>query len=122
MIKKVGERIRTIREAKNLTQANMAEELGMKNSSGYAKIERGDINTPLNRLFQIADVLEVSITEFFIDQKVHIQDNQATYGFATKEEVQEVKTTILKEFEKLREELRTEFKKSPQGKNTKRKK
>ena len=98
MIKQVGDRIRAIRESKKLTQANMAEELGMKNSSGYAKIERGDINTPLNRLFQIADVLEVSITEFFIDQEVSIQDNRANYGYATKEELYRVEHTILKEF------------------------
>ncbi len=104
MIKKVGDRIRIIREEKKLTQANMGEELGMTNSA-YSKIERGDVNTPLKRLLQIAEILEVNVTAFFEDKKVQINEPKTNYGYATKEELREVEYTILREIEKLREDL-----------------
>jgi transcriptional regulator with XRE-family HTH domain len=104
MIKKVGDRIRSIRESKNLTQANMGEELDM-HESGYAKIERGDVNTPLNRLFQIAEVLDVEITQFFEDKTTQVREPKANYGYATKEELEQVTYVILKEIEELRKEL-----------------
>ncbi len=93
MIKQVGDRIRAIRESRKLTQANMAEELGMQDSSGYAKIERGE-NTTLKRLFQIADILEVEIAVFFIDVVEEIKDNQTKYGFTTKEEFLELNKIV----------------------------
>jgi transcriptional regulator with XRE-family HTH domain len=120
MIKKVGEKIRAIRESKDLTQANMAEELGMKNSSSYAKIERGVVNPPLKRLFEIANVLEVSITEFFDDKIIQVKEPKNNYGYATKEELHLLSTTILIEIEKLREEVIS--KKNPPKKSAKGKK
>ena len=105
MIKKVGERIRAIRLEKKLTQANMEEELDMKDSGGYAKIERAEVNVPLNRLFQIAAVLEVNITEFFEDKTSQAKEPKTNYGYATKEDIEHSTNEILKEIEKLRLEI-----------------
>jgi transcriptional regulator with XRE-family HTH domain len=93
MFKQVGDRIRAIRESKNLTQANMAEELDMKHSSGYSKIEGGG-NTTLKRIFEIAEVLNVDVAVFFQDKKVEVGDSNSRYGYATKEEVQELTKTV----------------------------
>ena len=54
--------IRDCREDKHLTQAIMAEKLGMS-ETGYAKIERGESGVRIERLQQIANVLEVNITD-----------------------------------------------------------
>lgn len=121
MIKKVGERIRAIRESKNLTQANMAEELEM-GESGYSKIERGDINTPLKRLFQIAEVLEVEIVAFFESKLPQVEDSRIKNAYSTRVELQQFTNTILKEIERLREELKVNPKISPLKKSAKNKK
>ena len=54
--------IRDLREDKRLTQAAMAEKLGMS-EPGYAKIERGESGVKIDRLRQIAQVLEVNIVD-----------------------------------------------------------
>ena len=49
---KVNEKIRFLRENKNLTQDQMAERLGMS-TNGYAKIERGETRLTIPKLEQI---------------------------------------------------------------------
>lgn len=59
------------------------------------------------RLLQIAKVLKVSIGELFEDTIV-LQDNPNTYGFATKDEVDNLSKlvhTLAIEIKKLRDEL-----------------
>lgn len=107
MIKKIGSRISKIRKGKDLTQANMAEELGMT-TSAYSKIERGDTNAPVNRLLQIAKVLEVDVAEFFAEPVTSFKEESGKYGFATREEVENLGrlvSILAKEIEKLRAEL-----------------
>jgi transcriptional regulator with XRE-family HTH domain len=106
--KKIGERIRRIRVIKNYSQANVAEDLGMT-TGAYAKIERGETDANISRLFGIAEALEVNITEFFEDPRPpQLMENPNPYGFATKDEVQNLSRsiqTLLSEFEKLKMEL-----------------
>lgn len=56
------DKIRTLREQKQLTQEDVAERLFMS-VSGYSKIERGETRLNMERLEQIADILEVDILE-----------------------------------------------------------
>lgn len=56
------DKIRTLREQKQLTQEDVAERLFMS-VSGYSKIERGETRLNMERLEQIADVLDVDILE-----------------------------------------------------------
>ena len=58
----VNEKIRKIREAKDWAQEQMAEKLNMSLNS-YAKIERGEIKLYLNKLEQIAQILDIDIVE-----------------------------------------------------------
>ena len=107
MIKKIGHQITRIRKSKDLTQANMAEELGMT-TSAYSKIERGDTNPPINRLLEIAKVLEVDVADFFADPSMTTKDEPAKYGYATKEEVENLSklvNSLIKEIERLRQDL-----------------
>ncbi|MFC2502834.1 MAG: helix-turn-helix domain-containing protein [Cardiobacterium sp.] len=65
---RLRQNIRDMREDKKLTQADMAEKLGLS-ETGYAKIERGESKIRIERLFQIAQVLDVSPAELipFVD-------------------------------------------------------
>lgn len=54
----IGNKIKNIRELKNLTQEYMAERLDISQSA-YSKLEKGDIKVSQEKLSQIADILEV---------------------------------------------------------------
>jgi transcriptional regulator with XRE-family HTH domain len=56
--------IKKIREMKNLTREYVADELDMS-TSGYAKIERGEVDLTITRLNNIALVLNVSVDFIF---------------------------------------------------------
>ena len=59
---KVCEKIKFMRQVKELSQEQMAEKLGLS-LNGYAKIERGETNPPMPRIKQIADVFEMDFME-----------------------------------------------------------
>ena len=59
---KINEKIRQLREQRQLSQENMADKLGMS-VTGYAKIERGEVRSNLPRLEQIFEVLDMDICE-----------------------------------------------------------
>jgi transcriptional regulator with XRE-family HTH domain len=67
MSKEIGARIRRIREEQNFNQAGMAADLGVT-PGAYAKIERGETDANISRLYQIADVLNVPIIYLLEDQ------------------------------------------------------
>src|SRR6185437_10301124 len=54
----LGQKIKKLRELKNLTQEHLATELGLSQSA-YSKIETGEVDVPYSRLEQIAKVLEL---------------------------------------------------------------
>ncbi len=58
----VNEKIRSIREAKGLTQENVAEKIGIS-SSVYGDIERGENDPKLSKLQKIADAFEIELSE-----------------------------------------------------------
>lgn len=58
----VNEKIRSIREAKGLTQEQVAEKLGIS-SSVYGDIERGENDPKLSKLKKIAEAFEIELSE-----------------------------------------------------------
>lgn len=69
-IGKILSNIRKVRELRNVTRDQLAADLGLS-SSGYSKIERGEIELTLLRLYQVADALNVKvhqILEFDVSQ------------------------------------------------------
>ncbi len=56
--------IKKIRELKNLTREHVADELNMS-TSGYGKIERGEVDLTISKLIRIAQVFNVSIDFIF---------------------------------------------------------
>lgn len=60
----LGEKIRIAREKANLTQEEVAKEAGMKGNY-FAKIERGEINTTVQKLYKIIKALNVEASDIF---------------------------------------------------------
>lgn len=60
--------IRKIRSERNYTQDYLAAKLGISQNA-YSKIELGYSSITLNRLMEIADILEVDFVEFVTNEK-----------------------------------------------------
>jgi len=54
----IGKKIKQVREAKNLTQAELANLAGI-NVNYFAMIERGEVNFTFDKLFRIIKALKV---------------------------------------------------------------
>jgi transcriptional regulator with XRE-family HTH domain len=94
----VAYRIRKLRESKDYSQQNMADELSIS-LSAYSKIERAATDPSISRIAAIAKILEVDITYFFQEQNSPInktEDPNKPYGFATKSDIEELISIINK--------------------------
>lgn len=65
----VGERIKKVREAKGLSQKEVAINLSM-NPSQYSKIENGKVDPQFSSIEKIANALNVSIADIFNSESV----------------------------------------------------
>lgn len=74
---KINQKIRRLRENFGWTQEEMADKLNMT-TQGYAKIERGDTQSNLNRLEQIAKVFGIDIVELLTYGEDSFQFNNST--------------------------------------------
>lgn len=89
---KIGHKIRTLRELKGFSQEFMSEKLNLSVNS-YGRLERGETQLTLNRLEEIAEVLEMGIAELlsfdnqsYIFHTVHqINTVSGTYNSFEKE-------------------------------------
>lgn len=60
----IGSRIRAIREARGISQEQMAMDAGLDRAY-YGRIERGEVNVAALNLLKIANSLETEVGEFF---------------------------------------------------------
>lgn len=99
---KYGNIIRIIRQNKSLSQQNMADEMGITVSS-YSKMERGEIDIKLSRLLQIAEALDVPLSEIIGDTEL----NEPAYKYQQKADNQigETLAFLLDKVNKLEKEL-----------------
>ncbi len=77
----VQEKIRSLRETNNLTQADMAERMSLS-QNGYAKIERGESKLNLDKLQQLSDIFEIDVTELVTTDKsfVYLSSENSTHS------------------------------------------
>ncbi|MGD1839475.1 MAG: helix-turn-helix domain-containing protein [Thermonemataceae bacterium] len=61
----IARRIKTLRETYNYTQAFMAAELAVSQAT-YCRIEQGNYSLSIQRLQAIADILNVPLASFFV--------------------------------------------------------
>jgi len=63
------QKLKLIRSLKSWTQEDIADKLGIS-THAYAKIERGETDVNLSRLQQIAEVMEIGLSQLFgLDEK-----------------------------------------------------
>lgn len=75
---KIYKNIKKIRELKNFTRDFVADELEMS-TSGYGKIERGEVDLTISKLVKIAKVLNVDIHFIFkFDVRNFFNDEKAS--------------------------------------------
>ena len=60
----VGDRIRTLRKDRNLTQAELAASIGIQQSD-LCRMENGEYKVSLETLFKILSIFQINIAEFF---------------------------------------------------------
>ena len=98
--KMIGNKIRSLRTLKELSQENVAEMLGIS-VTAYSKIERGETDVQLSRLNQIAQAFEVSIEEIlnFGDKIAHSFNGSA---IGNNNIISNSEQTLLIELERLR--------------------
>ena len=65
ILKQIGINIRKLRLKNNLTQAQVAFELGTS-TKHYQKIEYGEINSGIINYYKLAEIFDVNIEELII--------------------------------------------------------
>ncbi|MBU6158570.1 MAG: helix-turn-helix domain-containing protein [Bacteroidetes bacterium] len=79
----IGQKIKKIRELKNLTQSHIANELGITQSA-YSKMEMGESDITFQKLTRISEILGMSPDEIasFNEQMIfNVMHNQTGNGF-----------------------------------------
>lgn len=63
-LSKYGQRLRTLRKKKKLTQAKLAEKIDVS-TNFIGMVERGKRNTTIDKAFKIAKALDLTLAQFF---------------------------------------------------------
>lgn len=75
----IAKNIKKFRELRELSQKQMAEKLDITQQN-YSKMENGEVDFPISRLFSIAEVLSVRATELIsVDEKVVFNTTQNNF-------------------------------------------
>ncbi|MGF2411934.1 MAG: helix-turn-helix transcriptional regulator, partial [Ferruginibacter sp.] len=95
MIDHIRNQIKKRRAEKRLTQSDVAIDLRIT-PSAYNKIETGPTAITIEKLAEIAAILEVDITYFFQKKSTinKAEDADKPYGFATKNDIEELTALI----------------------------
>lgn len=74
----ITEKIKTLREANDLSQEKMAELMNMSKNS-YGKLERGEVEINIKKLKRIAHIFNVDISELINEKGIfyYIGDNSS---------------------------------------------
>jgi transcriptional regulator with XRE-family HTH domain len=78
----LGDTIKKFRELKNITRETIAAELKMS-LSNYSKIERGEIDLTISRIQEIANILEIDVSQilnFDATNIFNISNNKLVQG------------------------------------------
>lgn len=63
------EKLRKLREKKNITQKQMAKMLGFKSINAYSLKERGERKFTVEEALQISKLLKISVEDIFLKTK-----------------------------------------------------
>ena len=89
-MKHIIDNIKKFRELKNITREEFADKIEMS-VSGYSKIERGEVDLTLTKLYKIAEILEVEVSQilnFDASQIFNVSNNKIVNGVEEKRATQ----------------------------------
>lgn len=101
--KQLGGRVAKLREAAGLTQAELAEEVGVATET-ISRLERGATIPSVSRLDDVASALGVDIVDLFERQSAVLERNEALAGLTA-----DLKRRSAKDVQLVRELARTVF-------------
>jgi len=81
--------------------------------SGYSKLERGEVELTLTKLYRISEILEVSVSQilnFDASQIFNVSNNQIVNGVEVKEQINNYQDKYIKLLEAEVERLKNESK------------
>lgn len=87
----MGRRIRTVREARNLTREQLAEKIDVS-PQFIADVEYGNKGVSIRTLFQLSQVLKVSAEYLLLGQLYDVDENEA--AMKTCEEIKDTLSTM----------------------------
>ena len=96
---KIHEKIRTIRQAKGLTQDYIADKLYL-DTVNYGRIERGQAKLTMDRFLKIAEILNVKPNLFFNDDNKADTNNEIIILL---KQIYETETQILKQLQNVKQ-------------------
>ena len=70
----LGEKLKTLRLSRNLTQEHLSSELGITQKT-YSNFENNKTQPNFEQIEKIAQILEVSILDFLTDDKIAFSQN-----------------------------------------------
>lgn len=118
----IGKKIKEVLDKTPITVVDFAKSINLTRNGAYKVFEKETIDT--GQLHTIGKALKHDFFTYYKSSEANvINDNRGNYGYATKEELSELTTTVqalVKEIEKLREEVIS--KKNPPKKSAKGKK
>jgi transcriptional regulator with XRE-family HTH domain len=82
-MKEAIENIKKFRELKSITREDLADKLEMS-LSGYSKLERGEVELTLTKLYSISEILDVSVSQilnFDASQIFNISPSNGANGY-----------------------------------------
>ena len=99
LMKTLGEKIRSVRESKKMTQDDMAYDLGIT-LGAYSRIERGVTDVNLSRIEQIAKILKITMVDLFAQGEKTELDKLRKLLDEKDKEIMELQKKIIKLMEK----------------------
>lgn len=87
----VGEKIKSARLKKNLTQKQLGELCGMADSA-IRRYELGGANPKIETLRRIASALDISLEEFMTDSELSLFESMANLYLKSDSEIQELES------------------------------
>lgn len=71
-----GQRVRTLRKIKGLSQESMAALAGLDRSY-MGHIERGEKNITLLKIYQISEALGIEVSDLFLENRIAVRLNSS---------------------------------------------
>ncbi len=111
----IGKRIKEVVSKSHFTIVEFAKKISLTRDGVYKIFDKESIAA--DQLQKISQVLDHDFFGYYQNEFVQVNDKKSSYGFATKDELENLEKKILNEFEKLRHDL--QIAKSPSEKRNK---